>query len=218
MRDQLLSSELTYMDLQGHERRPDPDANSRQHRPQSSPDKPDADGFYDSFAVILAEHSPSSSAGNDARSAREWEQLIQRGFATKESEGTYRVIVRRFNLGHTFRRVQAQMSQVYTYVKKQRQQLHIEEPRNVSWQGILLMVFGAMSFLISLALGQFWDSEDDMFGSSPKRNRKKIRDMSDSKRMNSSSLKGSMGVQNGLGSRPHSFAYTYTGYPNMKSY
>ena len=181
---------------------------------QKSPaDKPDADGYYESFAIIVAENSPSDPSTNGQNSTKMWEQIIQGNFATKETDGKYRVVVRRFNLGHTFKRVQSQMSKVYTYVIKRREQLHIEEPTNISWQGILLMTFGAMSSLISIALGEFWESDDDAYIKGA--GQKNIRS---SKKMSSTSSKGSMAVHNGLGRRPSSYAYTYTGYPNMKNY
>jgi hypothetical protein len=221
MRDQLLSSEVTFIDIHGHER---PSINQLEEENKikplmTPPDRPDADGYYESFAVIIAEHSPIESIYNTGHnSTQEWQRLIQSTYVTQEENGNFRVIVRRFNVGHTFKRVQSQMSKIYTFVKKRREQLHVEEPTNISWQGILLMTFGAMSTLISIALGQFWESEEDDYGVFGGSSTNKKGKKTTSKNIHSSSYRGNVAVHNGLGSRPNSFAYTYTGYPNMKYY
>jgi len=237
MRHQLLSSEVTFIDIQGHERRR-PTTTLEEDKPKKAlpltpPEKPDSDGYYESFAILIANHSsvdediynPKDPRLNNT-STKEWQRMIQAQYVTQEEEnGNYRIIIRRFNLGHTYKRVQSQMSKVYTYVKKRRDHLHIEEPRNISWQGIVLMILGAMSTLISVALGQFSNEDDEgsfNYGrgrASPHRKKNKTPSTSQyNNNSSTSSYRGNVAVQNGLGSRANSFAYTNTGYPNMKHY
>lgn len=80
-------------------------------------------------------------------------------FAIKEADHQYRVIMRRYNVGHKRRRVTSLITKIKMYASGQKDTLTIRENRILAWQGILLIVFGVFSGLLSLLLGQF--SEPD---------------------------------------------------------
>lgn len=80
-------------------------------------------------------------------------------FATKEANHQYRVIMRKFNVGHKRRRVTSLISKINMYAAGQKDTLIIRENRIVAWQGILLIVFGVFSMLLSMLLGQFSDPD-----------------------------------------------------------
>lgn len=80
-------------------------------------------------------------------------------FAIQEADHQYRVIMRRYNVGHKRRRVTSLITKIKMYASGQKDTLIIRENRIVAWQGILLIVFGVFSGLLSLLLGQF--SEPD---------------------------------------------------------
>ena len=69
--------------------------------------------------------------------------------------GQYTFVVRKYNIGHTKRRVASFVNRINSYRLGNRQRLSIRENTNVIWQGIMGVVFGIFSFLLSLLLGQY---------------------------------------------------------------
>jgi len=68
---------------------------------------------------------------------------------------TCHILLRKYNIGETRRRVTALVSRIFTYIEGRRQNLDVRESRNVKWQGILLMIFSVFGLLITLIAGQF---------------------------------------------------------------
>ena len=83
-------------------------------------------------------------------------------FAIQEADHQYRVIMRRYNIGHKRRRVAPLITKIKMYASGQKDRLVIRENRIVAWQGILLIVFGVFSGLLSLLLGQFSEPDKHM--------------------------------------------------------
>ena len=87
-------------------------------------------------------------------------------FINPDGMGRYTFVVRKYNLGHTKRRVSTLVKRIDAYRKGHRKKLSIRENRNIIWQGIMGMIFGVFSFLLSLLLGQY---SEPRYGGSPRR-------------------------------------------------
>jgi hypothetical protein len=86
-----------------------------------------------------------------------------------KDDGQYFVIMRKYSIGHRKRRVTSLMRSINNYMDNKRQRIILRENRNVSWKGVVGLVLGIFSFLLSILIGQFWN-ESNGLGS-----RKKIR-------------------------------------------
>ncbi len=82
-----------------------------------------------------------------------------RPYAIDKGFGEYLLIMRKYNVEHRKRRVQALSSKINLYADGKKNKLVIQENRNVVWQAILGIIFGIFSFLFSLLLGQFSEPE-----------------------------------------------------------
>jgi len=80
-------------------------------------------------------------------------------FATLETEGQYMVTMRRYNVRDKRRRVSSLVNKVNLYINGTKDRLVIRENRNIVWQGIVGLVFGVFSLLLSLVLGQFFEPQ-----------------------------------------------------------
>ncbi len=80
-------------------------------------------------------------------------------WAEWNGEQQYMVILRKFNIGHRKRRVQSLMKSIMNFAQGKRSRVTIRENRNITWQGILGLVFGMFSFLLCVLIGQFVDPE-----------------------------------------------------------
>lgn len=78
--------------------------------------------------------------------------------------GQYTFVVRKYNIGHTKRRVASFVNRINSYRLGNRQRLSIRENTNVIWQGIMGVVLGIFSFLLSLLLGQFSEPKTGGYG------------------------------------------------------
>jgi len=76
-------------------------------------------------------------------------------FAVREADGQYLLTMRKYNVGHKRRRVTALVNKINLYTKGSKDRLLVRENRIVKWQGILGIVLGIFSFLLSLLLGQY---------------------------------------------------------------
>ena len=81
-------------------------------------------------------------------------------FAVREADGQYLLTIRKYNVGHKMRRVSALVNKINLFATGSKDRLLIRENRIVVWQGIVGMVFGIFSFLLSLLLGQFSDPDN----------------------------------------------------------
>lgn len=80
-------------------------------------------------------------------------------FASIEAEGQYMVTMRRYNVRDKRRRVSSLVNKINLYINGTKDRLVIRENRNIMWQGIVGLVFGVFSLLLSLVLGQFLEPQ-----------------------------------------------------------
>jgi hypothetical protein len=72
----------------------------------------------------------------------------------------YRLIPKLFGARHSQRRVRSMINKIDTYIKFRRQKLVIIETATPAWQGIVLIVMGTVTVLITCTLGQFTNDTD----------------------------------------------------------
>lgn len=129
---------------------------------------PDPEGNYLSYAVLLRD------AGTEAPETPETVKTTLMGMKEEESPdadltsvkhfldatdepGVYRLIIRKFNIAQTKRRIRTISQKIDSYIKKRRHKLLLKENAAPSWQGILICIVGLIGFCLTLLLGQFWD-------------------------------------------------------------
>ena len=72
----------------------------------------------------------------------------------------YNLHLRDFNVAQTRRLARTSVSKINAYSKGRRSSFSIREARPVSWQGLMLLIFGIFSLILCLLLGQFWEEYD----------------------------------------------------------
>jgi len=137
-----------------------PDARKKKRKNKGGPD---VDGYWDSYTLILRPpvnpaHVDDDYHQEDDESANfevDLSPLQPFTYAQKQqgkedqpaSNSDNRVLaMRQFNLGHTKRRTRTMTSKIDSYIQQRRHQLIIKENANLSWQGVLSMVFGLFAF------------------------------------------------------------------------
>lgn len=140
---------------------------------------PDENGHYESYTLVLKESGGAESATTDgdggASSTDPDAEQSQSGggggathnlsplFSVVEPNdaGEYHVEMRMFNRGQTRRRANSMATRINSYTRNRRHKLVVRENRNVPWQGVVLVVVGILSFVLSLLLGQFMEPEEE---------------------------------------------------------
>eukprot|EP00555_Chaetoceros_dichaeta_P014647 CAMPEP_0198271752 /NCGR_PEP_ID=MMETSP1447-20131203/50490_1 /TAXON_ID=420782 /ORGANISM="Chaetoceros dichaeta, Strain CCMP1751" /LENGTH=339 /DNA_ID=CAMNT_0043964519 /DNA_START=68 /DNA_END=1087 /DNA_ORIENTATION=+ len=98
-----------------------------------------------------------------------------KNYADKNSMGEYVLIMRRYNIGHTKRRVATLVTRIKQYSKEHRNRITVREKRTARWQGILGIVFGMFSLLLALIGGQFSDPKPTLGGPGVTQRRRKAK-------------------------------------------
>jgi len=88
--------------------------------------------------------------------------------STKSDEGKdnnnppqeYRIVMRQNGINQTRRRVRNMVQKIDSYAKKRRHKLVVKESASPDWRGVLMLVLGGCSFLLSLLLALFWEDEE----------------------------------------------------------
>jgi len=127
---------------------------------------PDLDGNYPSYRIVLRDGGNNKQRRNDdddddddAVFSKETDLSPIRTHAMY-SDGDLSLIMRKFKIHQSRRRVTTVVKKIDSYIKNRRQRLVIKENSAPCWQGIVCMIIGLLGFLLSLLLGQFWDGED----------------------------------------------------------
>ena len=144
---------------------------------------PDADGNYDSYAVVVRDPLPSSFNGDEesdpdeSPSKRMQRQMADRhnsmmndpnSFAsliapfaiTSNDSMEYIIHLRDFNVGKSHRLPRTSVSKVNAYTTGRRTNFVLREARPVKWQGLVLLIVGIFSLVLCLLLGVFWEEYD----------------------------------------------------------
>jgi hypothetical protein len=144
---------------------------------------PDANGNYDSYAVVVRDPLPSSFNGveesdpDESPSKRMQRQMLARhnsmmndpnSFAsliapfaiTSNDSMEYIIHLRDFNVGQTHRLPRTSVSKVNAYTTGRRTNFVLRESRPVKWQGLVLLIVGIFSLVLCLLLGVFWEEYD----------------------------------------------------------
>jgi len=131
---------------------------------------PDENGLYESYVLILKEREPTAFAGDGGASATDpnsEQTTTERNLAPlfahvepNESTGEYKVDMRMFNRGQTRRSASTMATRINAYTRNRRHKLVLRENRNVPWQGVVMIVVGILSAVLSLLLGQLWEEDE----------------------------------------------------------
>ena len=142
---------------------------------------PDANGHYLSYAFLLQDKNrneerhigmidseKSENNDNNIPTIPEVEltpilpylqkmedDSISNDIAMNTATPKYRLIPKTFGARHSQRRVRSMINKIETYIKFRRQKLIIIETASPAWQGIVLIVMGTVTILITCTLGQF---------------------------------------------------------------
>ena len=150
---------------------------------------PDAHGHYVSYALLLTDQEPDEppvdgEEGEKPMPIKDLSPLSdylervpqeQGGDADPENSlqlRKYRLVLRKFRIGQSKRRVRTILSKVEAYIKRRRTQLVVKETSPPAWQGILGIVVGLMGTLLTLLLGQLWDDVPSASGPGVRRESK----------------------------------------------
>jgi hypothetical protein len=87
----------------------------------------------------------------------EVQQVDNNSTTQQQPQRKYRLVVRKFRIGQSRRRVRVMLSKLDAYIKRRRTQLVVKETSAPAWQGILGIVLGLMGALLTLLIGQLWD-------------------------------------------------------------
>lgn len=133
--------------------------NKYKNKSSSNYKGPDENGYYLSYALFLTNHPIESHVEEGAApiSPVDLSPLKQYADVITAEDGSeqYRLIPKRFGIRQSRRRVRTMLQKVESYTKRRRQKLLLKESTPPAWQGVLLLVFGFIGFLLTLMLGQF---------------------------------------------------------------
>ena len=85
--------------------------------------------------------------------------LEKTGRNARDEPTEYRLIVRKFRVASSRRRLRTMVQKVSSYIKRRRQKLLVKENAPPSWQGIVMLVLGLVGLLLSILLGQLWEED-----------------------------------------------------------
>ena len=135
---------------------------------------PDEDGHYITYALILRERG--FGGDNATEEPTEWtgERLTHpdeeepaempeqdlspiKPYVEDMGNGQYRLVMRKFRIAQSRRRVRTMVQKVDSYIKRRRQKLVLKENAVPSVVGVVAMVISAVGFILTILIGQFWE-------------------------------------------------------------
>jgi len=99
-----------------------------------------------------------------------------RGTQDDKDKDNYIFYMRQFNLGKSRRRTRTQTTKVESYIAGRRHKLTLKENSGLAWQGVLAIVFGIFTFILTLLLGQFADEPKGFHAAKSKREEQQLRE------------------------------------------
>jgi hypothetical protein len=125
---------------------------------------PDKDGNYLSYALILRNANKTDSQQGQSSGETEG-HFVERDisavgkYAMQLDDGTYRLILRQFRISQSRRRIKTMIQKVESFVKYRREKLIVKENAPPSVRGIIMIVVGAVGFILTLLIGEIWHEE-----------------------------------------------------------
>jgi hypothetical protein len=121
----------------------------------------DENGHYLSYALYFKDKNSTEQYTSQAQEILNEEHDLAKlkPYLTKVDNDEYRIIVKQ-QVPVSFlskRRIRTMTQKIDSYIKKRRNHMIARETSGPAWQGIVLLVFGIMGFLLTLLLGQFQD-------------------------------------------------------------
>jgi hypothetical protein len=167
---------------------------------------PDADGNYDSYAVVVRDPLPSTFDGDEGSdpdespSKRMQRQMAARHYSmmndpnsfasliapfaiTSSDSMEYVIHLRDFNVGQTHRTARTSVSKVNAYTTGRRTNFVLRESRPVKWQGLVFVILGIFSLVLCLLLGVFWEEYDPTKVGSYRKRMAEMRKRNESKKL-----------------------------------
>lgn len=121
---------------------------------------PDEKGEFKSYSIKFFARKPEDvQKGEEEVPEADFSALSE--FLVKErledETEVYALHMRKFGLSQSRTRVRSMVNKVESYKKRRRQKLILKESATLPWQGILLLIFGLLGFMLTLLIGQFWE-------------------------------------------------------------
>eukprot|EP00934_Nitzschia_sp_Nitz4_P000837 Nitzschia sp. Nitz4//scaffold107_size73032//11717//12787//NITZ4_005755-RA/size73032-augustus-gene-0.94-mRNA-1//1//CDS//3329532578//837//frame0 len=122
---------------------------------------PDEKGEYKSYQLKFFAESPKDTEKTEDTIEDGDFSTLERFFTKEKTDDgesdIYVLSMRSFGLKQTRTRVRSNINKVESYLKRRRQKLLIKESGDLPLDGVLMLVFGLLGFMLTLLLGQFWD-------------------------------------------------------------
>ena len=115
---------------------------------------PDALGRYRTYQVNFLKESPEDDRRDKVEDV---DFSTVKDYLRITEDGMYALHFRHFYLTQSRMRSRSAINKVESYVKRRRQKLIIKESATLPWQSILCFVFGLVTTLLVLLIGQFYD-------------------------------------------------------------
>eukprot|EP00521_Asterionellopsis_glacialis_P014911 CAMPEP_0195305350 /NCGR_PEP_ID=MMETSP0707-20130614/36137_1 /TAXON_ID=33640 /ORGANISM="Asterionellopsis glacialis, Strain CCMP134" /LENGTH=355 /DNA_ID=CAMNT_0040369443 /DNA_START=128 /DNA_END=1195 /DNA_ORIENTATION=+ len=103
-------------------------------------------------------------------------EYYDRGTQEDKDKDNYIFYMRQFNLGKSRRRTRTQTTKVESYIAGRRHRLNLKENSGLAWQGVLAIVVGIFTFILTILLGQFADEPKGFHAAKSKREEQLLRE------------------------------------------
>jgi hypothetical protein len=120
---------------------------------------PDENGNYKSYSIKFHPKTPTKVEKSEEDVEDGDFSALEKIMDKEESEfgEVYVLHMRKFGFTQSRTRIRSSVNKVESYLKRRRQKLLIKESAPLPWQGLLMLIFGLLSLMMTLLMGQFWD-------------------------------------------------------------
>jgi len=121
-----------------------------------------ANGLFDSYTLMIADYDkdtmdPESVESIEYDSIRKLRPIFREIGLDHGPRGEIVVLMRRYNLNKRRGSARGQYTRLKNYIDGKRNKVTIKEDAAPSFKGVLSLVTGVFTFLLTLLIGQFWD-------------------------------------------------------------